>query len=184
MAIRVGGGEGYTRRRPRESAYGKMDPTQFDIGKGHNVPLLNPEFSIGIFDIQEERDDYLLCKGYDPNSYHAHRESIKVAKPTLLQKTRWDGQTVTLGDVDVTFEYTGGVGRRIARGTIDGEEVEEVQRITMDYFAEDTIVAVEIKKSPVLNGVDVDTEDGGRLRWIDLNVSGRCWAVALDEEAE
>lgn len=158
---------------------------------------LKGEFRLGIYTIEEEKDDYLICRGFDPNAKHPSSDitpnaprMIKVAKPALLLRSIWDGQTVDLivdgNPTPVTFEYTG-IGVRIARATLvnpttgEEEEVEEVQRITMDYIVGDQIIAVEVRRNSAIDGLDVDTESGGRLSWVDLNMSGRCWAVS-DEE--
>jgi len=165
-----------------EHQYGGMSPTTHDVGRGHRIPLQGEDFRLGLFKIEEERDDYLLCRGYDPHAHHRHKQLLKISKPSLLLKTPWDGQTVTLGNRDVTFEYID-IGKRIARAIIDDELIEEVQKITMDYFPGDTIVAVQVRTSYDVDGMDVYTEEGGALSWLDLNMSGRCWAVDLEEEA-
>ncbi len=185
-----------------------MPPTFYDVGKGQYQPFLNDkEFRLGVFHMLEEHDDYLICKGYDPNGSSPAPRTINVAKPSLLTRTPFDGQTVPLiveGQLrDVTFEYSNDeVGKRTARCEIirnegeDNEEVEtieEIQRITMDYIVGDTIVAVRVRQSPIIEGVDlyahasqpeysdadpVSIGADGRLLWVDLNFSGRCWAVS------
>jgi hypothetical protein len=167
-------------RKPRKAS-GPLLPVEKSPFPG------TEEFRLGGYRIIEEKDDYLICKGLDPNAidpFGQHAPSvirtIKVVKPSLLQRTPWDGKTVNLivGGVptNVTFEYTG-IGVRIARATVDSEEAEEVQRITMDYIPGDTLIAVKIRKNDAVDGVDVYSARGGRLSWVDLNMSGRCWAV-------
>lgn len=198
MAIRVGGTDGGSFRRRKRN-------TRIVRGQAAKPfrPIENPfpqkeEFRLGTFRIIEEKDDYLICEGYDPNpkvpasevTPHAV-QILNIAKPPLLQKTPWHGTYVPLivngTETFVTFTYTE-VGKRIATATVDGEEVQEVQRITMDYFEGDTIVAVKTAKDAVRNGMDVygaasRSEQGGLLTWVDLNVSGRCWAATEEEPA-
>jgi len=168
----------------------------FDEASGHHVPFFEdmPEETdspsiLESFIIVEERADYLICRRGPQGG------RVNVAKPKLLQWTPWDGQTVGFSGKSVSFEYGwdssgGGVLKRIARATVgvgeDAEEIEEVQRITMDYIPGDTIVAAPNGTKDGKNRLDnlVRTEDGRRLGWVDLNIGGRCWAVALDEEPE
>ena len=146
------------------------------------------EFRLGLYHIVEERHDYLICQGWNPNAKGTSAQytpsafqTINVAKPSLLQRTPWNGQPVDLivGGVAtaVTFTYPlTVVGMRIATAG----EVTEIQRITMDYFVGDTITAVEVRKNSAVDGGDTLTETGSRLTWVDLNFSGRCWAVSSE----
>lgn len=167
-------------------------------------------FRLGVFLFLEEHDDYLVCRGYDPNAaLEAHtpaaHKTITVAKPSLLMRTPWDGQSAIL-TVDgiptaVTYEYSDEVGKRTARATVDGEDIEEIQRITMDYHVGDIIVAVQVKHNATVDGIPRSAAEsydfvppsarpditigqsidaGGllRLTWVDLNYSARCWAVS------
>ena len=187
----VSSGKGRHTKRPIERGQARM-PIR---------PIENPfpaksEFRLGLYHIIAEKDDYLICRGYDPNAKElvaihtpAAFKTIRVAKPSLLQRTPWDGETVELivagGTVEVTFEYDeNAVGKRTAKATVEGEAVEEIQRITMDYFKGDTITAVEVRENHAVDGSDTDTESGVRLTWVDLNFSGRCWAVSDEEEEE
>jgi len=140
-----------------------------------------PEFRLGIYTLIEEKDDYLLCKGFDPNATWgqytpAVRKTIKVAKPPLLQRTALDGETVEIGGIDYTYEYSDDeLGVRTASWTEYSVAQEEEQRINTPYFVDDLIVAVEIRENAGLDGLDVDSEEGGRLSWVDINASGRHW---------
>ena len=144
------------------------------------------QFRIGHYVILEEFDDYLVCKGFDPNSQYpfSHhtpgiRKTIKVAKPSLLMRTPWDGTTVNLRVdgvlTDVTYAYDDTeLGKRTA--TWDGGE--ETQRIEVPYFPGDAIMAVEVARSSGYDGLKrstVASEAGGRLTWMDVNNSGRRW---------
>lgn len=196
MGIRVGGGKGFINVGGGEGLHlpGRLSGPP---PKKPLEPIQNPfpekeEFRLGVYQLIEEFDDYLTCKGYDPNAERATRytrgahKTIKVAKPALLQRTPWDGQTVNLivdgVETPVTFQYTG-IGVRTATATIGDEEVSEIQRITMDYIPGDVIVAVEVRKSAAVDGMDVYAPGGSGqkgLTWLDLNMSGRSWAT--DEE--
>lgn len=189
MGIKFGGGAGLPFGRPKPSPLQPIKPFS-PIQDEIPVPV-EKKLRLGVFFLLEERDDYLICKGYDPNGSGSVRRKIKVAKPWLLQKTRWHGQTVPLivggRTVPVTFEYTG-LGKRIARATVvsdDGEEeeVEETQRITMDYFAGDAILAARVRQDAQREGFALSERLArpGRRLWLDLNMSGRCWAVSEDE---
>jgi len=135
-----------------------------------------------MFEILEdgEFDDYLLCKGYDPDT-KKFLDEVKIAKPHLLQKTPFHGETVTLRDIEVTYEYQEQVGLRLARAVIEDEEEEEYQRITEDYFKGDILKAIRARRSRSVDNTEWPIEEGVMFEWVDLNASGRAWAVT-DEE--
>jgi hypothetical protein len=159
------------------------------------LPIENPfpeikEFRMGVYKIIEERDDYIICRGYDPNSKFpssqytpAAHKTIKVAKPSLLQRTVWENAAfVDIGDRRYTYVYSDTeYGVRTATWVpvddTDGDETEEEQTIETAYFPDDVLVAVEIRATELVDGIDVESEVGGRLSWIDLNMSGRHWHV-------
>lgn len=211
MTIKVGGGNGFINVGGNE----KREAVSFGQPPKKPLPAVeNPfpekmETRLGLFKILEEKEDYLICKGFDPNAERATPitrgafKKINVAKPPLLQQTRWDGQTVSLivdgVATDVSFEYVG-VGVRIARATINESIVEEVQRITMDYIVGDSLLCAQVREEGLLDGMGVyssaglpgftltstsqNIAGGGRLTWLDFNVSGRCWAVSENESSE
>lgn len=156
---------------------------------------------LGQYRVIEERADYLLCTGYDPNAKMPGAEVtpdafrtgplMKVAKPPALQRTPWHNRTVTIGDVEYTYAYSDiEYGLRTVTWTDGDGDHEEEQRIDVPYtldsseVANQIIVAVEIKKSAWVHGMAVEDEDGARLRWIDLNVSGRHWRNLTTVEEE
>lgn len=150
-------------------------------------------FRLGVYEVLEERDDYLVCKGWNPNSKvpgahysNSAKQTIHVAKPTLMQKTLWNaadreavGLSRTIEIAGKTYEYAYSseeYGVRTVTWTDDDEnEHEEEERISIPYFAGDIITAVEMRENANLDGINVDTEEGGRLVWSDLNFSGRHW---------
>lgn len=177
-------GVGSSKRRDKKP----IGPNQ---PQGPKRPVENtfPEdngFRLGQYRIVEERADYVICTGYDPNAKNPAAEitkdafrTIKVAKPPILQQAPWP--SATIDGVTYTYIYTG-YGTRIAAWTDDnGEEQEEEQRIEFPYQVGDLLVAVEIQKNADVDGMSVTDEDGTRLTWIDLNASGRHWASPVDE---
>ena len=154
----------------------------------------NKGFRLGQYTVVEEHDDYLLCEWYNPNgkdpvgefNASVFRTQIKVAKPPALQRGAWDGQTITVGDVDYTYEYSDDeFGVRWATWNDDnGKPQAEEQRIDIPYLVDDILIAVEIKKNLRVEGMEVEDEDGTRLRWIDLNVSGRKWKATYPRYAK
>lgn len=158
-------------------------------------PVENPypekkEWRLGVFTIREEKDDYLICRGFDPNAKDpfshvtpsAYR-TVKVAKPALLQRTDWDGESLEIDGITYTYEYTS-VGVRTARWTDeDDEEQEREERIYLPYFVGDVIVAAQLRESRAVDGIDVDSEAGGRLSWVDQNGGARHWQVTDEQES-
>lgn len=196
MAIRAGSGKGAADRSGEKpgSGGGRGQP----ILRGGQArkplqPIENPfpekkEFRLGQYVVVEEKDDYLVCEGYDPNAKYPFTEitppafrKIKVAKPLELQRTPWDGNSFDIGGTTYTYEYSDDEkGVRTASWTDDnGNDQEEEQRINLPYVVSELesqiIIAVEIRKSAAVDGMDFDDEDGGRLSWMDLNVGGRHW---------
>lgn len=145
-----------------------------------------PEFRLGHYVILEERDDYVICEGFDPNAKYPFTEitptafrTINVAKPPVLQRTSWEAGPVDIGGTLYTYAYSDEeFGVRTATWTdSNGDDQEEEQRIDLPYILGDLLVAVEIRKSAAVDGMEVTDEDGARLRWMDLNVSGRHWTT-------
>lgn len=194
--INVGGGEGLKISAPPSRP--SMGPLFRNHAKGHDEPFVHPELRLGIFKVIEEHDNHIECFGYDPNGMSRVHRTVNVAKPWLLLAEEWDGATVTLGDLEVSYEYDKSVaGKRIAVATIDEREVRETQLITPDYFEGDMLVCVQCRETAVydgisayakdpgtLEGVDQVSDARGRLTWVDLNFSGRCWAVDVSKNAE
>jgi hypothetical protein len=185
-----GGGKGYGGKGKDRSRALVTPPAQ----RTRHRPIENPypekeAFRLGTFRVIEEKDDYLICRGYDPNAKHPFSEvtpsasvTIEVAKPPLLQRTPWDGVTVEIAGITYTYEYSNDEkGVRTKRWTDENdEEQEEEERIDIPYFVDDLLVAVETSISRVVDGMDVygtkaQNENGALLTWMDQNVSGRHW---------
>lgn len=195
MGINTGSGRGGS-----ESGGRKRRPSRRRIGRGNQIDgaLLPTEespfphkkgFRLGVYEIIEEKDDYLVCKGFNPNAKDpfnsntpAAHMKIDVAKPPLLMKTPWDdADPVGLRGVDYTYEYSSKDERTASWTDENDEDQEEEQTVETPYFEGDIIIAVQIRRNQVVDGLDKvndwkpQNEDGAILKWVDLNVSGRSW---------
>lgn len=184
-------GVGGSGRRSKKPMQLPPPPPKKPLPPAEGTSPERKDFRLGQYRILEERADYLLCTGYDPNAKYPATEVtptafrtgvlMKVAKPPALQQTPWAAGPVIIGGVSYTFEYTG-LGQRTARWTdSEGNDQEEEQGIGIPYVVDgvgDIIVAVQIKKNAAVDGMEFTDELGARLRWMDLNVSGRHWAAA------
>jgi hypothetical protein len=192
MAINSGGDNefalppGFPRERTPAAAPGFVTPPLYDPQLGHRQPLGHQSLVLGLYSVVEERDDYLVVKGYDPNNRFHEDGKIRtgyIAKPELLVKSRWDGETQAIDGIDVSYAYNPNVlGERTAKGVVNNEVVEEVQKITPGYFPGDIIMAVKTAR-PESSGVSYKTEQGQTLDWVDMNVSGRAWAVETESSS-
>jgi hypothetical protein len=182
MAINIGGKLGklpqpFKKRIQRISATrGFRFPTPYDPRTGHNVPL-TPGPHVGLFTVLEEFEDHLVCEGYDPDK-NKWLDEIFVAKPYVLQQTPFDGESVVYSDMTVSYAYTA-IGKRTASATIDEEAVEENQRITPDYFADEELTCIRAAiQGHKDSGLVID--DVISVEWVDLNAAGRCWAEVVE----
>lgn len=189
MAINVGQGGGdrqlppqYPSPRFAPSPYqGFQHPPLFDPGRGHNLPLVPEENAfLGLFTVEEdgEFDDYVLCEGIDPATGN-RAIKIPVAKPHMLQKKPFDGETIQWSSYQVSYTYDENVrGKRTAEAEVDSVTVREIQYITPEYFAGDLISVAKVNFQDLeVDGITASlTDDGQPIEWIDLNMSGRVWA--------
>lgn len=193
MAIRVGGqsdlGPPFRKQRIGTNPYrGFSQPAPFDPRTGHYVPLVpDPGARLGLFILLEEKYDYLLCKGYDPYT-STYLEQVAVAKPFLLQRTAFDGNSITFRDMTVSYAYSDTIGMRVSSSGEGEDEVTETQRITPDYFANDVLLVARTQFYSEVTGSVQDAtglldENGDEIVWVDLNFSGRAWAQTEDEES-
>lgn len=96
-------------------------------------------------------DDYLICRATDsdPVVY----ESIFVAKPKLLRKTPWDGQT--RGQVRYVYDAEDSTKRTAydvndPPGTPEAERNKRTEMISSEYLIGDEILAVGVKTGIVV----------------------------------
>lgn len=172
MPTQLGGnhdlGESFPKLRKRRSPYGGFtDPPPFDAGRGHTLPL-RPTAPVALFRVLEEKDEYLVCEGYDPFEGYFWKE-VAVAKPYLLQETPFDGQTVD----DVTYTYQSKSVRKAVHA-----DWTSIQRVTPSYYVDTTtedIIACARSFIVVADHTGLFDDDGKPVEWIDLNFSGRRW---------
>jgi hypothetical protein len=151
-----------------------------------------------LFSVIEEFDDFLLCNPfwynfgetpvpvqvYDPNLPHSGPfvltdARVCVAKPSILQKTMWNGQSVTMNYIAVVYTYTG-IGVRKASGVIGGVAHTETQYITPSYYPGDIITA-RYGPTQLTAPVDPGAPTGSTgpmadIVWTDNNEGSRMWA--------
>lgn len=187
MAIRVGeNSNGLPLPSPfpsgklaRSPYKGFKHPPFFNAGKGHNMPLIDQSPRIGEFVIVEELDDYLICDGYDP--YNDKSITVPVAKPYRLRRLPFDGESIAYKTIQVGYSYLD-IGKRQASATIGEKPVTETQLITEDYLPGDVLIAMQTRNVD-RKGTDITSSQGERVEWVDLNFSGRAWAVESDNSA-
>jgi len=154
-------------RRGEPVSARKLDKLSEAVRRGRPspfTPLQVPGHSVGSPIMQARlvsvEDDTLQVVTWDGTSEGA--DEITVAKPFLLRRTPFDGETWN----GVNYTYTSAT----ARTGDDGTNTED-QVVVPPYVADDLIYIVR-----VLGGTDtVDGADAPVL-WLDLNVDARAWA--------
>lgn len=127
--------------------------------------------SINELVVVAEYSDYLECQTIVTSGDPA---TVYVAKPYSFRRSVFDGNTVN----GISYTYIPVLdGSEIAdnyRQAGDGNEY-EIQRITPAYYQGERILVVD----GVNTGVVVDDI---LLTMVDINFSGRCWAVHISGE--
>lgn len=123
-----------------------------------------------------EYDDVIRCEPYMVAlNGTANLETIWVFKPHHIQKTAWDGQTITYDNGDeIAYAYdTGVITRRTATLTVtDGDDIDVTQEITPDYYDGEILTVARL---PV--GVFVAGAVNAVVTHIDLNSAARGWGT-------
>lgn len=187
MGINAGGrrSDGSGKRKPRRFPRGQVkkpiQPTE------ENPFPSDPEFRFGVFKVEEIKDDYLVCKGFNPRAKFPFTEftpaafaKVEIAKPPLLQRTPWDGETIEIDGTEYTYNYTDDNTRTKSWTDEDENDQEVEENIDIPYFVDDILVAVEVRKNQVVDGMKVNetkvkNSNGALLSWVDINVSARKW---------
>lgn len=97
---------------------------------------------------------------------------VYITKPSLLQKSPWDGITVTIDGVDYTYAY-GTLGTRTNTSSL-GPVLDET--ISPDYFIGEIIVA----RQSYTGYTDVHSNP---IMWEDINEAGRTWTTPASSSA-
>lgn len=133
--------------------------------------------------IVSEQDDYLTCTlgeaatpGDPPTPIPG--PTMYVAKPYLLQRTTYDGVTVTLFDGEHTYDY---VSENIRTDTITINDSDTVfnQMILDQYLVGDVILCTQPIGGPAFlpGQPPLIAENGTLITWQDLNCDAREWAT-------
>ena len=124
--------------------------------------------------------DYLSCLAVDEDDETVGEDEFFVAKPTKLQKTPWDGKTISGGSQDISYVYIAIDVREatLVGGDDDGDMQEEV--IVPRYSTTTASLGDIIHYAQVANGtgvfaVDVETGDPVKVINVDLNIDSRAW---------
>jgi hypothetical protein len=151
--------------------------------RNHGESVVTPDIGIytAPFVVLQELDDYLLCtpftqptqadgwwipQGYDSTLGTGATVFIYVAKPYLLQKSGWNGKTVTVGSDDLDIAFDGvTVGQRTVTD-VDG--VIQTQKIATPYVAGDVIWAC-------MGVTGLTAPSGEPIVWMDRNDAARQW---------
>jgi len=112
------------------------------------------------FRVQSVGNDHITCHTWDGTTEGT--VDVKVAKPYLLRRTPFDGETRD----GITYTYSSAVEREAD----DGADTED--QVIVDSYIEDDIIYA-IRRISGGTDVTVSTVD---LQWLDLNIDGRYWA--------
>ncbi|MEM6362810.1 MAG: hypothetical protein AAF745_00175 [Planctomycetota bacterium] len=187
------GGDGLPSKFPRRNirinpTRGFRFPAPYNAEKGHNEPLREETFGLISVLVTAVFADYVAGIRLDRDQQHTARTyqqgyldtmsegAVYVAKPRWFQQSVWNGQTVNLGGVIVTYTYTG-MDTREASCVYQGEPWTEVQRIVPPYFQNDLLTVHTVQTGLV-------DPTGKAIELEDLNTAGRVWAARRPEASE
>lgn len=106
--------------------------------------------------------DYIVCKTWD--GVDEGTDSVTIAKPYLLRRTPFDGETRN----DITYAYTSD----FERTATNVDEDEEEQVIVPSYVVDDLIYAT----GGIVGGTDVFDANDEAVTILDDNRDARAWA--------
>ncbi len=179
------------------------------VKSGRNIVIDAPDLPdmFHLFEVIEVKDDYLECKTLktiddDGNSTTEDKvANTPVAKPWLLRKTPFDGKTRN----EIEYEYDGDDPcKRTAKSYKEPEEgedpetdEEEIQSVTPSYLCREegeegdgkvlTGEIITAVRCDTLLRTEVAEGSGDKpipIRFQEINLGGRCWAVDDSEEEE
>lgn len=171
-------------------AFGSVQSAQQVVPRGSNVSMKK-------FYVVEVRDNYMLCKSDQATETG---DEVNIALPPEFRKQVYDfsetgGTLKENGDVDKDgykrtlpngranrYEYLNVQKRKAIK--YDDKDETEIQVIVPAYVENDIIFAAQ----GIQGGTDatdkIDDEVEVAIDWQDLNVSGRAWSKADDQDDE
>ena len=122
--------------------------------------------SVRVFRIENIHDDYLDCKLYNPITDDALDQIVPVAKPRILQRSAFDGQTISYeGGDSFSYSYSNAT-ERTATNTSNSET--ETQVVVPEYFVGDLIL---VTSAPT----GLTSSEGIDIQQNDINTAARGW---------
>ena len=175
------------RRKRRPPAPAFRVPAPYNPMTGKHAPLgwLPDLTRVAMMQVLSVQDDYLICRGYDPEA-RLFLNLVAVGKPLLLQKTPWDGKTYSISGEDVTFtyedddtrtlDYSGGdtVRQTMSYPYFVGELLGTAKPVTTLGNTAGTLVGDNCVLTDATAQILYDSS-GNPIAWLDLNVGGRGW---------
>lgn len=154
------------------AAPGRLGFDVLAVDEDTRLVLVMPQASaVQRFRIVSEADDYLVCHVYnaDPDLAGSGEgtEVVNVAKPFLLRRTPFDGESIDYGDQTVSYSYDSASSRETT-----SDDGTETHVLTPAYFAGEEIVAF---RDPG-GGTGVVDDEGETVIFEEKN-AGRFWSV-------
>lgn len=114
------GGSG-SRKRRNKTPFAENPPPKKPLKPIENTFPEKKAFRLGIYRVEEERDNYLICTGYDPNAKDPFAEIMPTAFRTIKVSKPWQDEEVVevpyeVGDLLVAVEIK-------KNAAVDGMEV-------------------------------------------------------------
>ena len=144
---------------------------------GHIATTGAPPVARLFVEVVNNYHDYFIAKVVDVTNESGEDVLLNVAKPWDLRKTGLDGNTYNLYGDDWDFAYGVTVDERTLT---DDSSNSEIQRITSPYFVGARLHVEQLGIYMVNLTVTVSEVDIP-LEWIDVNTSGRQWALKFEE---
>lgn len=119
---------------------------------------------LAAFVVKSVGDDHLGCKHWDGTT--EGDDTINVAKPYLLRRTPFDGNTVA----GATYAYSSAIARTVTIGVVvESQEIVPVYQGASGSYGGDIIYAASgVQHEPT-------DDDDAIVVWVDLNLDGRSW---------
>lgn len=147
------------------------------IGMREGPAPPNGGTKIKTFKIVEEKDDYLVCIRSTPGVEDDPETTVNIAKPFLLRKTGFHGETIDYGRGSIKYTYSE-IGIRLAEvmsiNPADDnveetdEGTQESQMIVPPYYVGEIITAHQ-------GETGLKDEVNENIGWSDMNTGARTW---------